>query len=150
MRKAQAAMEYLMSYGWAIIVVLIVFGAFVYAGVLRPLALVPDKCIAPSGFFCESFSYTEAGSLSILLAPQVTGTSAAVTFESVVPSGLSIETESIPSFERGKNILITVSVTGEKAPAVGRKLRASFDIAYTDDFGQPQLASGGDVVVTRG
>ncbi len=43
-KRAQAAMEFLMTYGWAILVVLIVIAALAYLGVLNPQALVPEKC----------------------------------------------------------------------------------------------------------
>jgi uncharacterized protein (UPF0333 family) len=36
MRKGQAAMEFLMTYGWAILVVLAAIGALAYFGVLSP------------------------------------------------------------------------------------------------------------------
>jgi len=36
MKKGQAAMEFLMTYGWAFIVVMTVIGALVYFGVLSP------------------------------------------------------------------------------------------------------------------
>ena len=35
-RKGQAAMEFLMTYGWAILVVLVVIGALAYFGILSP------------------------------------------------------------------------------------------------------------------
>ena len=35
-RKSQSAMEYLMTYGWAILVVLIALGALFYLGVFNP------------------------------------------------------------------------------------------------------------------
>ena len=34
-KKAQAAMEFLMTYGWAILVVLVTIGALAYFGVLK-------------------------------------------------------------------------------------------------------------------
>jgi len=37
MKKGQVAFEFLMTYGWAIIVVLVVVGALAYFGVLSPL-----------------------------------------------------------------------------------------------------------------
>ena len=47
-KKAQAAMEFLMTYGWAILVVLVVIGALAYFGVLSPKKLLPDKCLFPA------------------------------------------------------------------------------------------------------
>lgn len=52
MRKGQAAMEFLMTYGWAILVVLVVIGALAYFGVLSPGKLLPRKCDLPSGLVC--------------------------------------------------------------------------------------------------
>jgi len=37
-------MEFLMTYGWAILVVLVVIGALAYFGVLSPATLLPEKC----------------------------------------------------------------------------------------------------------
>ena len=53
--KGQAAMEFLMTYGWAILVVLVAIGALAYFGVLNPETLLPEKCLiqSGSGLFCE-------------------------------------------------------------------------------------------------
>lgn len=62
-KKAQAAMEFLMTYGWAILVVLVAIGALAYFGVLNPDTMLPEKCIisSGSGLFCDKFSTTTAG-----------------------------------------------------------------------------------------
>ena len=61
-KKAQAAMEFLMTYGWAILVVLVAIGALAYFGVLNPDKMLPEKCIisSGSGLFCDSFSVTSS------------------------------------------------------------------------------------------
>ncbi|MEK6967598.1 MAG: hypothetical protein AABX51_03125 [Nanoarchaeota archaeon] len=51
-RKAQAAMEFLMTYGWAILVVLVVISALAYFGVLDPTQLLPERCIFSSVYPC--------------------------------------------------------------------------------------------------
>lgn len=55
-RKAQAAMEFLMTYGWAILVVLAAIGALAYFGVLSPDRFLPEKCTLPSGIACLDFT----------------------------------------------------------------------------------------------
>ena len=55
MRKGQAAMEFLMTYGWAILVVLAAIGALAYFGVLSPDRFLPDKCTATPPFSCTQF-----------------------------------------------------------------------------------------------
>lgn len=58
MKKGQAAMEFLMTYGWAILVVLIAIGALAYFGVLSPERFLPEKCVisSGSGLFCDEFT----------------------------------------------------------------------------------------------
>jgi len=51
-KKAQAAMEFLMTYGWAILVVLAAIGALAYFGVLSPGNLLPQRCEFSAGLDC--------------------------------------------------------------------------------------------------
>jgi len=51
-KRAQAAMEFLMTYGWAILVVLVAVGALSYFGVLSPDNFLPNRCTLPSGLGC--------------------------------------------------------------------------------------------------
>jgi hypothetical protein len=51
-RKAQAATEFLMTYGWAILVVGVAIAALAYFGVLSPTRFLPSKCTFPSGVAC--------------------------------------------------------------------------------------------------
>jgi hypothetical protein len=50
--KAQAAMEFLMTYGWAILVVLVAIGALAYFGVLNPSKFLPNSCTLEPGIGC--------------------------------------------------------------------------------------------------
>ena len=59
-RKSQAAMEFLMTYGWAILVVLVAIGALAYFGVLSPDQFLPAKCQLPSGLACTDFVINDA------------------------------------------------------------------------------------------
>ena len=45
-------MEFLMTYGWAILVVLVAIGALSYFGVLSPDRFLPSRCTLPSGIAC--------------------------------------------------------------------------------------------------
>lgn len=48
-------MEFLMSYGWAIIVVLVAISALAYFGVLSPDSRLPESCIFFPGLSCNDF-----------------------------------------------------------------------------------------------
>ena len=52
--RSQAAMEFLMTYGWAILVVLAAIAALAYFGVLSPEKFLPEKCILQPGMACVS------------------------------------------------------------------------------------------------
>ena len=58
-KKGQAAMEFLMTYGWAILVVLAAIGALAYFGVLSPDRFMPEKCTLPSGVACLDFTASQ-------------------------------------------------------------------------------------------
>ena len=62
-KRAQAAMEFLMTYGWAILVVLVVIGALAYFGVLDPSRFMPERCQFPIGLDCGDVLARETGSL---------------------------------------------------------------------------------------
>ena len=51
-RSAQAALEFIMTYGWAILVVLVAVGALAYFGVLSPDRFLPSKCTMQPGIAC--------------------------------------------------------------------------------------------------
>ncbi|MBI5389208.1 hypothetical protein HZB01_02385 [Candidatus Woesearchaeota archaeon] len=65
-KKGQAALEFLMTYGWAILVVLVVIGALAYFGVLSPQSILPEKCVMGTGLSCTDHQVS-ATSFTLLL-----------------------------------------------------------------------------------
>ena len=65
-RKSQAALEFIMTYGWAILVVLVAIGALAYFGVLSPDRFLPSKCTMQPGIACNDFKITPT-SLTVYL-----------------------------------------------------------------------------------
>ena len=70
-RKGQTALEFLMTYGWAILVVLAAIGALAYFGVLNPTNFLPDQCLATSGFGCQGKPVIHMNNISITLNTNV-------------------------------------------------------------------------------
>ena len=54
-KKEQAALEYLVTYGWAILVVLVAIAGLAYFGVFSSDKFVPSRCILPPGISCMDF-----------------------------------------------------------------------------------------------
>ena len=73
-KKSQAAMEFLMTYGWAILVVLAAIAALAYFGVLSPAKLLPEKCVIESGITCDGHK-VEPSKITLVLTNSVEGRS---------------------------------------------------------------------------
>src|SRR3989338_5841340 len=58
-KRGQAALEFLMTYGWIITTVLVAISALAYFGVLSPDKFVPRKCALESGIGCMDFKVQE-------------------------------------------------------------------------------------------
>ena len=54
-RRGQAALEFLTTYGWAFMIILVMIGALAYFGVLNPRNLIPDSCSVQAGFSCGDY-----------------------------------------------------------------------------------------------
>jgi len=50
MKKGQAALEFLTTYGWAILVVMVMIGALAYFGVLNPKKMMQGICTVGSDY----------------------------------------------------------------------------------------------------
>jgi len=50
--RAQSALEFLVTYGWAFLVILIMIGSLSYFGVLDVGKLVPPSCLFNQGLYC--------------------------------------------------------------------------------------------------
>ena len=60
-KRGQAAMEFLMTYGWALLVVLVAIGALAFFGVLNPGQFLPETCTIMPGLSCNDFKVSTAG-----------------------------------------------------------------------------------------
>ena len=67
MKKGQAAMEFLMTYGWAILVVIAAIAALAYFGVLDPARLLPERCQFPAGMDCIDKASITNSSVTVAL-----------------------------------------------------------------------------------
>ena len=66
-KRAQSAMEYLLTYGWAFLIIAVVLGAMFALGIFNPGQFAGQECILPAGFSCLSFFLSSNGQLAINL-----------------------------------------------------------------------------------
>ncbi len=65
--KGQAAFEYLMTYGWAILAALIAIGTLAYFGFLNPVNLLPSNCDLGTQLSCVEYEIFDNATLNIKL-----------------------------------------------------------------------------------
>ncbi len=65
--RLQSAIEYLVTYGWAILAITVVLAALFALGVFNPGNTLPTQCILPAGLSCTSVYVASNGLASINL-----------------------------------------------------------------------------------
>ena len=61
-RKSQAALEFLTTYGWAFLVILIMIGTLAYFGILSPSKVLPNRCTFGAEFQCQDYQISATAS----------------------------------------------------------------------------------------
>jgi hypothetical protein len=140
-KKSQAAMEFLMTYGWAILVVLVAIGALAYFGVLSPDKFLPSRCSLPAGISCIDHKAVASDSevrvvLKSGLGFDTTGVTAAV-------SGCT--TSLSTTLDNGEQKTLTATTCGLTS---GSKFSGELNLTYTNsDSGLSHTVQGS--IITR-
>nr|AIF00796.1 hypothetical protein [uncultured marine group II/III euryarchaeote KM3_139_C07] len=126
MKKGQAAMEFLMTYGWAILVVIIAITALASFGVLRPGKLLPTSCTFEPGISCDD-SYITPSSFLIVVTNGLGQDVVFRQFTLISPSESYYSNETDIELSDGQRATYLLNITQEVAYlTVGS--RASFDM----------------------
>ena len=128
MKKAQAAMEFLMTYGWAILVVLVAIAALAYFGVLNPGRFLPESCTIGAGVACQDFKVTAAGAGTIIVR---NGMGSALTVASLTLGGVAATENPVATIADGATQ--TFNFTGLTAGTAGAKYKGDLTFAYTQE-----------------
>lgn len=59
--KSQAALEFLTTYGWAFLVIIIMIGTLAYFGILSPGKILPNRCNFGAEFQCVDYQISYGG-----------------------------------------------------------------------------------------
>ncbi|MCL5100921.1 MAG: hypothetical protein M1122_03145 [Candidatus Marsarchaeota archaeon] len=158
-RKLQSAMEYLMTYGWAILIIAVVLGALSFLGIFNTGSIVPSVCTPTTPqFACSSYVYGGVGSTTpppgnvLITLTQNTGTSWTSATAYFVPQSSEASVESGTSLSSinagntisggmpsGQSITVTLPATGSVNLNTG--LQGYVWVSYT--------SSGGSTVITQ-
>jgi len=144
--KAQSAMEYLMTYGWAILIVAVVLGALYSLGVFNGAAFLGTSCISASGFYCANPTLSTGGVLTVTIG-QATGTTFKNAYLYFVPSGTNFSTSdpgtSIGTLNSGQQVTVSIPLpTGSPYPAaytLGTPISGYLYLQFTDIYGTTEV-----------
>jgi hypothetical protein len=145
-RKGQAAMEFLMTYGWAILVVLAAIAALAYFGVLSPGKMLPERTtfsaplpnidnavINADGTIVVAFKNNVGVAIDLTGEGNVTpGAGITCTVLNTVGAtdsqGVAIVADTTPAtaddIQNGETFLITWTCTPAAVPEQGQKFKA--------------------------
>ncbi len=65
--RGQVAIEYLMTYGWAILVLFIIIGLIMGSGIASPNYLISEECNLGSKLTCRHFLYNDGANLKLIV-----------------------------------------------------------------------------------
>jgi hypothetical protein len=138
-RRGQAALEFLSTYGFAFLIILVMIGALTYFGVLRPSTFIPGSCLIGPEFKCSDRQIASntggiGANVSIRVVNQL-GNQITLSF----PAGLGANSSfgsgpcgtTSPSLAGGATAVIQCNMTGS-FPSRGEKVKVGIDFAYTE------------------
>ena len=136
-KKAQAAMEFLTTYGWAILILIIVIVALANLGVFRSPS-TPNTCNVAAPFACSDVIFDDGVSVAILAGDSPSNITikannvATFSVTAFRPSGTTCDNSPLPALKatfngNGDNVLGLDCAT---SPA-GNKESGEVDITYT-------------------
>jgi hypothetical protein len=136
MKKAQSAMEYLMTYGWAILIVIIVAAALFALGVFNPSTYTGRAATGFGGLGTPSDWQYTGTSFIVKLSNQV-GQDINVT--SVASTGCTPDTTPT-DIAAGETGTFTLTCTASKS--AGSSFSQAVTVEYSVAGGLPRSASG--------
>lgn len=157
--RLQAATEFLVTYGWAFLIIAVILLVLLANGLFNPLSYAAESCSISSGFTCIDYAMSIHGRLLINLR-QTTGEPINITsLECTQTGGIpNFSSELYPSSQVympiGSNFTFfqqCYSSTGKVNSLVPFVFSGTIQINYTDDITRlPATASGTLIVKALG
>jgi hypothetical protein len=138
-KKGQAALEYLMTYGWAILIIAIVAAALYATGILNPATWVGTKATGFSTIGVNTWAYDAAtGGLDVTYQNNAG--------QRVILTGIDYDDGTLNVTNTANNTLGAGATMTESAnlsvTTVGDTYTVSVTIRYDDAQGSPRLDEG--------
>ncbi len=156
-KRGQAALEFLTTYGWAFLVILIMISALAYFGVLSPQNFLPERCNLQQELQCQDYQLeldpaTGNVNMSLQLRNQVgnsiniQGMTVDTNPEAITGTTTCVGNAPIQLAGSGSTT-VSCEVTGN-FPAEGSKQKIGFTITYQEIGGRFNHTVSGEVYAT--
>ena len=134
MKRGQAAIEFLMTYGWALLIILVAISALVYFGVLNADKFLPERCDLPTGLSCLSFKLSEDDAVMVVqnnLGEDITLSQVAILLtRNTTKCSLNLSTNQGELINGDRN---NFNLQDCGFGSVGKKFKGLVKLTYTDE-----------------
>ena len=144
-RKGQAAMEFLMTYGWAILAAVIAIGVLVYFGVFSPSRLVPETCVLSAPLGCNNDKAVVDNSANQVQLFIANGGDADITITNMDITGCNAAfVPTVPTLKVGEELQYNVGCT-PAVGSVGTQFKGTITVTYNKGTGTRDMTSTGSI-----
>jgi hypothetical protein len=139
-KKGQAALEFLMTYGWAILAAIIAIGILAYMGVFSPKSA--DTAVVNAPFYANAWQFTEGGANDVITIELINnaGLGLSGVVMDITVNGVNCNSGAGVAFTAGerKDITCTAAIG-----APNERIKGDISIAYTKEGSGLALTSTG-------
>jgi len=153
--RIQSAMEYLVTYGWAILVLTVALAALFSLGLLSPGKFAAQQCVVSSGFACLGYSLASNGILYLNLqqsTPDPISVTAVACAQNGIFNSLPVTAPISPRYLTvGANATFATqcySNTGNFMSAIGGAFTGAISLNYTDQLTKLPGTAVGKIAVS--
>ena len=148
-RKGQAAMEFLMTYGWAILAAIIAIGVLAYFGVFSPGKFTPSATVVNPPFYANAWNMLNgAGTVSLELKNNGGETLTVNNVAVAVTDGAAGCTPTGSLGSVAPSATITAILTCTTMDAAGQPFKGDITITYIKSGSNLNLTSTGTIAGT--
>jgi hypothetical protein len=128
--KAQSAMEYLMTYGWAILIVIIVAAALYALGIFNPATYTQSTAVGFQGFQVPTGGWQVNDTTVTIVLKNMAGANINITNIEATYAGTTTTSASPPYRVMGSNTEETFYLSGLSGPSQGASYSVTIGITY--------------------
>jgi hypothetical protein len=159
-KKGQAALEFLTTYGWAFLIILVMVGALAYFGVLSPERFIPERCKLTGEIECNTFQLS-TNSIRLNLQNNLADAIVIISLKLTDPKTGNTELLPIMGINRTVNAFNSVDLADDGSDGnfstfstmtltAGEKLKFNMELKWYKSSAGPNFirTTTGDIVAT--